>query len=289
MVKRDFRGKAHRRGLARKVQKVHYISGKEDFCPKSRGTLRAMSHKDKSDDDILDPSKDSAKSESISQKFGHLSESNFFWGGGVGMVFVAYGFLLAGALKMSIALLFIGWAIITISIYSHNFFEGRSKRVEVIGQTLISGFLAIALVLIWLSLRPQAIAQPQPQATSAERIIVDVEPQYLIKLFDAHTDVQAKKLVEAYIGKWLVVSGEVVNVIGGEDEWSVFIKLHPNDPKDFNTYIVGMYFREKKWIDRIAVLRRGDKITAVGQIEAVDVFSIRLNNCELTDPTPPKK
>lgn len=70
------------------------------------------------------------------------------------MVCVAYGFLLADALKFSIALLVIGWLIITVSIYRHNFFESKAKRVRVAGQTLISITLAVILVVLWFALRP---------------------------------------------------------------------------------------------------------------------------------------
>ena len=44
---------------------------------------------------------------------------------------------------------------------------------------------------------------------------------------------------------------------------------------------VVMYFRGKHWLERLSVLRPGELITAVGQIEVVDKLSVRLDNCEL--------
>ena len=44
------------------------------------------------------------------------------------------------------------------------------------------------------------------------RIVVDVTPEYLTGLFKQHLNVQAKKLIEAYIGKWMKVSGPLGDV-----------------------------------------------------------------------------
>src|SRR5438067_1672242 len=113
------------------------------------------------DDDILD------LSETFWEKLWRLTESNFFWGGGVGMILVAYGFLLAGALKFSIALLVVRWLVITVSVYRHRFFERRARRVQLAGQTLISLFLVVVLIVLWLSLRPQIPIERTSQERAA--------------------------------------------------------------------------------------------------------------------------
>ncbi len=51
-----------------------------------------------------------------------------------------------------------------------------------------------------------------PSRDSANRVIVDVTPDYLMGLFDQHTSVQAQKLIEPYIGKWIRVSGRLHDV-----------------------------------------------------------------------------
>jgi len=107
-----------------------------------------------SDDDILELPEEPKKPETLREKFWRLTESNLFWGGGVGMILVAYGFLLAGALKFSVILIVVGWLVITVSIYRHNFFEGKSRRGQLIRQTLISIIVGIILAVLWLSLRP---------------------------------------------------------------------------------------------------------------------------------------
>ena len=44
------------------------------------------------------------------------------------------------------------------------------------------------------------------------RTLVDVTPGYLMDLYGGHTSIQAAKLVEAFIGKWLRVSGPLNDV-----------------------------------------------------------------------------
>ena len=75
------------------------------------------------------------------------------------MILVAYSFILTGAVKFSIVLLVIGFAIISVSIYEH-FFKGNPRVTQIIGLSLISAALAVVFGLIWLSL------QPEPSATS---------------------------------------------------------------------------------------------------------------------------
>lgn len=42
-------------------------------------------------------------------------------------------------------------------------------------------------------------------------------------------------------------------------------------------------FFNKPWIDRVAILKRGDKLTVIGQINTIDTLSVHLENCELVD------
>lgn len=44
-----------------------------------------------------------------------------------------------------------------------------------------------------------------------------------------------------------------------------------------------MIFRDQGWFDRLSTLRRGDKITVIGQITRVNGIEIQLENCEIVD------
>ena len=86
------------------------------------------------------------------------------------MILVAYSFLLTGAVKFSIVLLVIGFAIITVSIYEH-FFKGNPRVTQIIGLSLISAALAVVFGLIWLSLQPEPSATSNPLLSLHERFL----------------------------------------------------------------------------------------------------------------------
>lgn len=71
------------------------------------------------------------------------------------MAIAAYAFLIGGAPKFAIVLLVIAWLIMSVSIYRHNFFEGKSKPAQVIGHILLPGLLAVVLIVLWFYLRPE--------------------------------------------------------------------------------------------------------------------------------------
>jgi hypothetical protein len=85
----------------------------------------------------------------------------------------------------------------------------------------------------------------------SERIIVDVTPEYLMSLFAEHTSIQAKRLIEPYIGKWMRVSGPLGNVSNNEYFAQIVFEHRPSS----HTQIY-MYFRQPDRSDRLSVLRR---------------------------------
>jgi hypothetical protein len=94
--------------------------------------------------------------EAVRNKVSRLADSNLFWSGGVAMALAAYAFLIGGTPKFSIILLIIAWLIILISVFRHNFFERRAKKIQLIGSASISLCIALALVLAWILLRPES-------------------------------------------------------------------------------------------------------------------------------------
>jgi hypothetical protein len=98
----------------------------------------------------------------------------------------------------------------------------------------------------------------------------------LTGLFDEHTSIQAEKLVEAFIGKWVRVSGTVGNVTaiaGGGAK----VQL----PRDSEHSMVFMRFNDKSVVE---VLKKGDPITVIGKIRQVSTLWLELENCELEKP-----
>lgn len=118
------------------------------------------------------------------------------------------------------------------------------------------------------------ITRQQPK----KKIIVDVTPEYLIKHFKDHMSIHAQKLVNAFIGKWMKVSGPIGNV-GAFN--GTFSQVTFSDRSIYSGGQVYMLFRDQGYIkDRLSVLKKGDKITVIGQITRID-HDVQLDNCEL--------
>jgi hypothetical protein len=105
----------------------------------------------------------------------------------------------------------------------------------------------------------------------------DITSEFLTAFFKDHTTMQAKKMVETYIGKWITASGHLRNV-SELNPWGilVFLESETGDPDTVMTF-------PPKWIGRLSVLRPGNRIDAIGKIERIDYRSVKLNDCELID------
>jgi hypothetical protein len=110
------------------------------------------------------------------------------------------------------------------------------------------------------------------------RTFVDSRPEDLTRVFQEHTEIQARTRVADAIGKWMKVSGPLGNV-GDFTSFAQVTFVHRPSPHP----TVYMYFRKKKWFDRVSVLNRGNDITVVGRIREVRYGELHLDNCELID------
>jgi hypothetical protein len=75
-------------------------------------------------------------------------DSNLTWG--------SLGVLSSGlaTLISSAALLFFGWAMLTVSLYRH-FFKGKPWYWQIIGTVFVGSAIGMALLVIWMKSRPQ--------------------------------------------------------------------------------------------------------------------------------------
>ena len=107
----------------------------------------------------------------------------------------------------------------------------------------------------------------------SDRPIVNESPDDLLKFFKDHTHIQAQKLLETYIGQWMVIRDvEVINVITLANG-KLFVNANTNAALTFN----------EDWKPKVSVLRKGSRITAIGQIKGVlsTGSNLDLDNCEL--------
>lgn len=116
--------------------------------------------------------------------------------------------------------------------------------------------------------------------TPGDRVIVNVNPDYLVGFFRQHTTAQAQQLAAVYMGKWMNLSGSVRNVIPLGEDKSRRILVHINTNRD-DFLIVTAAFTEPRWMDRASTLRRGDRIIVLGKIRDIDSLRMTLYDCEL--------
>jgi hypothetical protein len=121
---------------------------------------------------------------------------------------------------------------------------------------------------------PQREQEVLKSTQKNERIFVgaSITPGYLVGFFRDHTGIQAQKLSEAYIGKWMKVTGGFAQL--------TFQRVAKETPTWVDYIVIYMYFRGT-WIDRVAILKRGDEIAVIGEIEEVNAVHIKLQNCEI--------
>jgi len=115
------------------------------------------------------------------------------------------------------------------------------------------------------------------------RVIVDITPKELTGLYRDHMTLQADRLAQDYIEKWIMVSG-VINDISPCKKDGYFKVQFSSSIETISTEgIVIMYF-SKKWFDNLSVLKRGKKISVLGKIKLIDQLYISLDDCELIEP-----
>ena len=121
---------------------------------------------------------------------------------------------------------------------------------------------------------PQAIVSPDP------RVLVNVTPEHLTGFFKENTSIQAGRLAEAFIGKWMKISGPLSDVAGAGDSHR---QVTFSNRSLFGRNEVYMYFLDAKQFDCLSTLKRGDTITVVGKIAEVNAIGITLRECEIVD------
>lgn len=88
------------------------------------------------------------------------------------------------------------------------------------GVLVLAGFLHFAASRTALRPRLSSIIE-RPKLVDANgknRVFLgpDITPEFLAAHFDEHTHLQAEKMVEIYLGKWMRAAGVVRNVMGGD-------------------------------------------------------------------------
>jgi hypothetical protein len=111
---------------------------------------------------------------------------------------------------------------------------------------------------------------------------LSITPKELVKVYEGRTTLHGERLAENYKGKWIKVCGSIndVMVYSGlrNRVESVTVYLDWNHPEP----MVVLEFN-KKWLNPISALRKGDSISVLGRISRVSDTSVHLDRCELLE------
>lgn len=124
--------------------------------------------------------------------------------------------------------------------------------------------------------RPEAFESPQ---RPEDRIFVEREPEDLIGMLRGHTSMQAARLVEPFIGKWMKFSRPVRDITAGGMGGGCFVHAEGNP-----AFIPRLHLNfSPRWVDRLSIAQKGDTITAIGQIAELNEAWITFAYCEVID------
>ena len=159
--------------------------------------------------------------------------------------------------------------------------SGGADLSGVLAWWVIALTFAFACFLVWR--REYRAAQGPtgalPESTPAEeRIFVSESIYSLVEPYQKYTSVQAGKLAEVYLGKWLKVNGEVSEVSRrlGRKGYEILFYI------DRKIFIQAEF--ERQWDEHLRLLRRDQSISAIGKIRGLNSSQIWLEDCEIVHP-----
>jgi hypothetical protein len=104
-----------------------------------------------------------------------------------------------------------------------------------------------------------------------------------MSFYREHTSLQAAELVKHHLGQWMTVKGTIRNIMASPPSLSssyVIVSVDEN-PDEFLGPSIYFTFTEPREMDRLKTMRRGDKLTAVGEIETIKSGELELRNCKI--------
>jgi hypothetical protein len=106
---------------------------------------------------------------------------------------------------------------------------------------------------------------------------IDRTPEELWAIFNGLTDLQAHQVVDVVIGQPMTISGEVRSVSAFTSGSS---QVTLPKPEHRTIYL---YFNDKAWINRLAMLKAGDHIRVRGRIRRITSVDLDLDRCGFVD------
>jgi len=209
--------------------------------------------------------------------------------------------------RLSIATVVIAALLMALdqAISSSPNFKAAFPSVSLSGATR---FLPLALLtaggLLWLiaNIRRSASApapapalQAAQEESKAKVPVTNVQPRVFVKSgttpermiapFADHLEFQAKKLIEPYLNKWIVVSGPFWDASDAFESILVdFRDFYKNYESSYHK--LGLSFKSS-YKSKIEIIHRNDQVVILGRIDRITKGTVWLADCEFVDGDPP--
>lgn len=108
-----------------------------------------------------------------------------------------------------------------------------------------------------------------------ENLMIERDPAELAEIARLGTSLQVKRQIEPYIGRWMLVYGDVHDVDAFMGKY--FVSLQGRGKPDVSVHL---YFDES-WGAEMEVLHKGDKRLVFGELERVTGSYITLQSCSI--------
>jgi hypothetical protein len=113
-----------------------------------------------------------------------------------------------------------------------------------------------------------------PARIDEGRVMVNVDGVYLTNICKEHMAIQAEKLIQPFIGKWMKVVGRVADI--KEEDSGMKVIFERNE-----SLLYILTFDDRSWRDHLLVMPRGTQINALGKIQNIAATWISLTSCKL--------
>lgn len=110
----------------------------------------------------------------------------------------------------------------------------------------------------------------------SSRIYTKWTPRELMDLGKDRTSLDARRLKEPHLGKWLQVEGKVSDI----DQFksgNFYVRLSLDEWRNI------ILIFDKNWGHHIETMQAGDYLKADGKIDSFDQFSVKLEECEIVN------
>ena len=154
-----------------------------------------------------------------------------------------------------------------------------------LAAALIGGLLTMAV--LWLIEKQRSHESPaspelpdppeSPGSMTEGKIFSPRTPAELVAEVEGLTEIAAEDVSRRHIGQWLKVEGRIFNVSGRGDRVRASLSSQIRQP------FIALYFVANDWREILKAYNSGDRLSAIGKIEAVSSGSITLEECELVN------